>query len=142
MTKIFTLLLVFLLVTIGLTGCESETTAVENTKWLLLRYGTQEMNLQAVIEGTEITATFNSKENQLTGSAGCNTYYGNYQINKKQLSISMLAWTEMACLEPEGVMEQEQQYLSTLQLAESYTIEDSELTVLCSNSWVLLFHAK
>ena len=142
MTKIFTLLLVFLLVTTGLTACESETTAIENTKWLLSQHGTQEMNLQAVLEGTEITATFNSKDKQVTGSAGCNTYYGNYQIKKDELSISMLAWTEMACLEPEGVIEQEQQYLSALQSAERYTIEDSELIIFCSGSWVLVFHAK
>ena len=142
MTKIFTLLLVFLLVTIGLTACEGEIAAIENTTWVLSRYGTQEVNLQAVIEGTEITATFNSKDNQVTGSAGCNTYFGDYQINKKELSISMLAWTEMACLEPEGVMEQEQQYLSALQSAESYTIEESELIIVCSDGWVLVFHAR
>ena len=142
MTKIFNLLLVSLIVAIGITACESETTAIENTKWELSRYGMQETNLQAVIEGTEITASFNSKDNQVTGSAGCNTYFGNYEINKKQLSVSMLAWTEMACLEPEGVMEQEQQYLSILRSAESYTIEDSELRILCSDGWVLIFNTK
>ena len=142
MKKILSSLLILALPIIVLTACKAETAAIENITWVLLWYGEQGRNLQAVLEGTEITATFDSEDGEVTGSAGCNTYYGDYQVRKNELSISPLAWTEMACLEPEGVMEQEQQYLSALQAAESYTIEDGELLVWSSGGRILVFHAK
>jgi heat shock protein HslJ len=110
---------------------------LEDKEWVLESYGAQG-NLQDVLEGTEITATFVSAEAQVHGTAGCNTYFGDYEAKKSELSISMLAWTERACVEPEGVMEQEQKYLSALQAAESYTIEGGELQIFCGDQ-VLVF---
>lgn len=134
-------LLILVVATTGLTACKAKTAAIDNTAWVLLWYSEQG-NLQAVLVGTEITAKFDGKDGQITGSAGCNTYTGDYEAKKNELSISRLAWTEMACLEPEGVMEQEQQYLSALQAAESYIIEGGELRISCSGGQVLIFYAK
>jgi len=44
----------------------------------------------------------------------------------------------MYCAEPEGVMDQEQEYLATLQLAESYELDGDELRMNCG-SQVLIF---
>jgi len=63
---------------------------------------------------TLTTATFDSTKGQVTGSAGCNTYFGSYDANKSKLTIGVIAATEMYCLEPEGVMDQEQEYLKIL----------------------------
>ena len=89
----------------------------EDTKWVLESYG-KRGNLQAVLEGSEITAIFDSAEGQVHGFAGCNTYFGNYHITNNKLSIYEISYTEMYCLEPEGVMEQEEQYLKALRAAE------------------------
>ena len=129
------------LVTIGLIGCTTSTAALENTTWVLESYGEQE-NLQAVLAGSEITAEFDGTEGQVAGSAGCNRYFGGYKVKKNELSISMLASTEMYCHDPEGVMDQEMQYLRTLQTAENYMVRDGELRISCSGSQVLIFHAK
>ena len=108
----------------------SETTGLENTTWVLESYG-ELGNLQAVLQGTEITAVFDSIEGQVSGSAGCNTYFADYTIDNNNLSILQIAYTEMYCLEPEGVMEQEQQYLEALQAAESFEIENGRLQINC-----------
>ena len=124
-----------------LNGCcaagPANTADIENSTWILEYYGEPD-NLQAILEGTEVTAIFSSEEDRLTGSGGCNTYFGDYQVKESELSIPVLASTEMACIEPEGVMEQEQEYLSTLQAAESYTIEGTELEIFCGNK-ILVF---
>ncbi len=142
----FKLTLVCAVVTLSLSlfACAEvakDTVTIENTTWLLESYG-EKGNLQTVLEGTEITATFNSQGSQIEGSGGCNTYFGEYQASKNGLSISDLASTEMACPDPEGVLEQEQQYLSALQAAEGYTIEDGELRISSSGERVLIFRAK
>jgi len=113
---------------------------LEDTTWMLQSYGEQD-NLNAVLEGTEITAFFDSAVGQVNGSAGCNSYSGGYEIDDSELSILQLANTEMACLEPEGTMDQEQQYLSLLQAAESYRVEDGALQINCGGQ-VLLYTAE
>ena len=128
------------LLAIGLVACKGGAVTFEDKEWVLESYGEPE-NVQSVIEGTEITATFSSTGHEVRGSAGCNSYFGDYQINKDELSIPVLANTERACLEPEGVMDQEQQYLQTLGLAESYEIKDGKLHITCSDGAVLVFRS-
>ena len=110
----------------------------EDTKWFLRAYGEQG-NLKDIIAGTGITATFNSSEGQVSGSAGCNIYGGRYQIIGSALSISEIYSTEMACLSPEGVMQQEQDILSILAGAQSFQADDTTLTILCSGGQQLYF---
>ncbi len=112
---------------------------LENITWILESYGEQG-NLQAVLEGTEITAIFDGVEGRVTGSAGANHYFGGYQISENELSIQEIAHTEMYRLDPEGVMEQEQAYLGTLQAAESYEINAGELRIT-AGSQLLIFTA-
>jgi heat shock protein HslJ len=50
-----------------------------------------------------------------------------------------MAYTEMACISPEGVMEQEQEFLSLLANAQSFEADATTLTVLCSNGQQLYF---
>ena len=64
-------------------GVEEDTVAIEDTRWVLESYGEQG-NQQVVLEGTEITATFESAEGQVKGSAGCNHYFGDYQADKNK----------------------------------------------------------
>ena len=111
---------------------------LEDSKWVLQSYG-EPGNLTYVIADTEITAEFVSSEGTVKGSAGCNSYFGSYEVEGSQLSIpGPIGATEMYCAEPEGVMDQEQEYLATLQLAESYEINGDELTIHCGDQ-VLIF---
>ena len=105
-----------------------DTKTLEDITWVLESYGEQS-NLQVVLEATEITATFNSSEDTVRGSSGCNTYGGVYEVDGSKLSISNIYYTEMACIEPEGVMEQETEYLSLLSNTESYEIIDGKLRI-------------
>ena len=117
-----------------------DTVTLENKTWVLESYGEQG-DLQVILEGTEITATFESAEGQVKGSAGCNSYFGDYQIDNNKLSFSMMAHTEMYCMDPEGVMEQETEYLRLLSKAKSYEISEGKLRIT-AGSEILIFNAK
>lgn len=122
---------------LAFTGCSGSTAnKLEDVKWVLESYGDRD-NPKNVIDETEVTATFNSEDDRVTGSAGCNQYFGGYEI-KDGLSVGMLANTEMWCGEPEGRMDQETEYLKILQTAESYTVEGSTLTIDCGDN-VLIY---
>jgi heat shock protein HslJ len=85
--------------------------------------------VSSVLAGTEITAEF-SDDGKLTGSSGCNTYSATYETDGAKITISAAGGTEMACDTPDGVMEQEQAYLSALPLAASYRVEGTKLSLL------------
>lgn len=97
--------------------------SLEGTQWVLAT-----LNGQAPIEGTMPTAAF--AENQVGGSAGCNQYSGSYVASSGNLTIREIAMTEMYCMEPEGVTEQEQSFLSALASAAGYRVTDGRLEIL------------
>ena len=111
---------------------------LEDTKWFLRSYDEQN-SLKAVIEDTEITAIFNNDKDEVSGSAGCNTYFARYEVRGWELEIFELAYTEMACITPEGIMEQEQEFLSLLANAQSFEADDTTLTILCASGQQLYF---
>ena len=78
---------------------------------------------------TKVTAVF-ADSGALSGSAGCNSYSTTYTVDGDAITIKPPAVTKKLCVKPEGVMEQEQAYLSALQKATSYTIEGNMLTLL------------
>ena len=99
------------------------------TQWHLQSFGPLgEEN--SLLSGTGITIDF-GKDGQLHGSGGCNSYFGTFAIDEDgALSIGRLASTEMACLSPEGVMDQEMQFLKALPDVSTFTIEQEILTLL------------
>lgn len=78
-----------------------------------------------LIEGTQITLRFG--EASLEGSAGCNTYGGSYTASEDSLRLSDLYWTEMGCLEPEGILDQEAVFLNGLNTVASYRVDADRL---------------
>ncbi len=69
------------------------------------------------------------EDGKLNGSAGCNTYTGDYQSDDKNLAVRSVVATRKACNEPAGVMEQEQTYLPLLKEANSYSTANGMLTI-------------
>jgi heat shock protein HslJ len=94
---------------------------LEGTRWVL-----EQLNGNPTLPGTEVTLQF---EDGNAGGTACNSYGGSYTTNDGRLSIPEIIRTEMACLEPEGVMEQEDAYLMALQGASAYQVVDGQLQI-------------
>jgi heat shock protein HslJ len=134
------LVITSVLITTGACSLSQGTGGLENKTWKLESYG-QEGSLNEVLSGTEITVTFEGGKDQVRGSSGANTYSGSYRLNDNTLSILELAWTEMARLDPPGVMEQEQEYLKLFKAAESFIIDNNKLKIT-SGDQVLIYYDK
>jgi putative lipoprotein len=77
--------------------------------------------MTTVISGTLLTTEFGAT-NQLSGSAGCNSYSGTYTVQGESLTISSpLAVTMMACAP--DVMAQEAVFLANLKAAKGYKLQ-------------------
>jgi heat shock protein HslJ len=92
------------------------------SSWQVIGYNNGKLAVVSVIIGTEITANF-GEDGTLSGSAGCNNYNATYEVDGDNISIGPAAATRMFCPEPDGVMEQEVQYLAALETVATYLIE-------------------
>jgi heat shock protein HslJ len=88
------------------------------------------------LPGTEITATF-AQDGTLSGSAGCNRYSAGYTVDGGAIAIERPVLTRKACTSPDGVMEQEQQYVEALPRAASFTLEGERLTLLAADGTII-----
>jgi len=123
-------LLSLIIVSLIVSGCAANNCGgdFENIAWKLKEYGTPG-SLQLVQGNTDITLQFESKEKQVNGSGGCNSYFGSYNLDSNcRLKITGLGATERACLDL-ALMQQEQNYFNILQNAESLLVEGKELHI-------------
>jgi heat shock protein HslJ len=119
---------------------EKETT-LEGTPWQARNYFSEEKQTTVpVLPDTEITAVFESA-GDLTGSAGCNTYTASYQGSEKKITIGPAAITERACLEPDGIMAQESQYLAALAMVTTFQIVGDALQLATDDGTLVVTFA-
>jgi len=131
------LAVIFTLLILALAACgASGATALRDTAWAL-----ESLTGSDVLPGTTITLKFS--DDQVSGSAGCNQYGGSYQAGENRLSVGDVFSTEMGCLEPEGILEQEGVYLATLRAAATYQITADRLEIFDeAGAQVLVFVAQ
>jgi heat shock protein HslJ len=105
---------------------------LEGSKWSLFAF-----RKSAPIPGTSFTLRFES--DKVSGNAGCNRFFGSYTLEGDQITFSDLGMTEMACMEPEGLMEQEQYLLRFLAACETVKFSDDNLFLIRSDHEQLSF---
>jgi heat shock protein HslJ len=134
--KALRITIIFIILAIQVSACVDSSQAVlselESTTWVL-----NTLNNNRPIDGTKLTIQF--EDGQISGSAGCNSYGGSYQIKGDAISFSPLFSTEMACMDPEAIMEQERTYLELLQSATRFELVDGVLTIFVGESPSLIF---
>jgi heat shock protein HslJ len=97
------------------------------TNWQASSYNNGRGGVQSLLSGTEITAVF-TDDGQISGSAGCNRYFGPYQSGGESLKIGPLASSRILC-EPPAVMDQEHAFLAALEAATQYQFENGRLVL-------------
>ena len=137
MKKKFALLVTLLVLTAALTACGASDTdngvSLDGTSWVLATY-----SKNSPLPGTEPTLRFEG--GQVSGSASCNGFGGSYTQDSSSLSFSDLFMTEMYCMDPEGIMDQESAYLQLLGGADSFEIQaDGTLVIFSTGHETLTF---
>ncbi len=90
-----------------------------------------------VIPGTRITASITA-DGRIGGSAGCNLYGGSWTSDGDSFTIGQVYSTEMYCMEPEGVMDQESAYFVLLGQVAGYVLSSERLVLTDSSGNPLL----
>jgi heat shock protein HslJ len=124
-------LLIGLAFLIGTTACQVEDVVpgtgpdgqppLFGTSWVL-----SELRGEEPLQGAEPTLAFDTEN--VVGQTGCNSFGGAYEARADGfIFFSDLVQTEIYCMEPEGVMEQEADYISALNQAAFFNIVDDRL---------------
>lgn len=97
-----------------------QTATLENTHWQAR--GINNGKGGVVSSKTTHRATARFEAGKVSGNAGCNNFSASYKINDENLTIGPAMSTKKICLDPEGIMDQEQQYLQALQATHTYKL--------------------
>jgi len=97
------------------------------TSWTLTSLIDEGGSMAPIVTGTTVTAIFDADGIRVSGLAGCNHYSADYTRNGADITIKSAVRTDMYCGEPEGLMDQEDRYLSLLTDVSSYWVEGDRL---------------
>jgi len=115
--------------------------ALQGVTWQATVYNNGRGGAVSLLDGSAITASFGA-DGVLSGSAGCNSYQAAYVAKASTIVIQTPAATRKTCSEPEGVMQQESDYLKALTTAATYTIQGQQLELRSAeDALVALFRA-
>jgi len=95
------------------------TPTLTSNPWDVVSFNNGKQAVVSVNPAAPMTAVF-SVDGKVSGSAGCNTYSGPYQVDGNKIKIGQLATTRKMC-EP-AIMEQETQYLKALQSSATWSV--------------------
>lgn len=112
-------------IALGLAACETGHGATESltgTQWVA-----KSINGKQVIGSVTLTVS----DERVTGRSGCNTYFGSAEHKNGTLKIGSIGATKMACMRP-GLMQQESEYLNTLQASQTYAFQSDGRLLLTS----------
>ena len=109
---------------------------VKNTKLTGARWKLSELMGQQIAATEPDTTPYLefAEDGKVSGFTGCNQFSGTYQVQGLRLSLHSVAATEKACLNAST----EQQFLTTLQSIDNYSLNDSALAFYKARTAALL----
>lgn len=109
----------------------AEPLTLENIQWRATGINNGEGGVVTSVSTSASTATFDG--GRISGHAGCNRYMGTYRLEGDDIDIEVAAVTEAFCDEPEGMMEQERQFLEALARSRTLSLTSEKLELRDEN---------
>jgi heat shock protein HslJ len=117
--------------------------ALDDVTWILESFDSI-AGPQPVLANTRISLSIDMQNMQVNGVDSCNNYTGDLDVDttNNNMTISNVFRTEIACFEPENVMEQEQRYFATLREIQFFTFDNTTLNMVVGGDAGLNFVAE
>jgi len=106
---------------------------IDGVRWILTSYDSNRTSTP-VPAGVTVDATF--ADGTVSGSGGCNSYSGPYEIDGSKITIGLIQSTLMLCEGPDGDVETA--YLAALPTAASFTATADTLTLFNGSGTAIL----
>lgn len=121
---------------------KDSSSALDEVTWILESFDSI-AGPQAVIANSNITLSIDMDNMQLSGVGGCNSYSADFilDVDNHDMIISNIISTQLACAEPENIMQQEQSYFATLEQVRFFTFDAATLNLVVGGDAGLHFVA-
>lgn len=109
-------------------SCDSSKKAMENNKKMQESPSGTYTIIQLLntdVSAHKLTITFDEASNNVSGFAGCNSYFGNYTVENNTISFSNMASSKKLCRETMAI---EDQFLKTLHSVNSFSINETSIS--------------
>lgn len=122
-------ILFLILIGLGAISCNSSRNMVKLTgvKWVLEKMDGKPLQMKE--NGNKVYIHFNDTEKRADGMAGCNRFFGGYEMDGKTLKFSQMGSTRMACPD----MEVESAFFKMLESTDRFEIKDHKLLLMQGN---------
>ena len=105
------------------------------TDWRLVSFGPAGGEV-SLVAGTTVTLKF-GEDGRASGSTGCNSFGGTYQVRGDTISFGRLVSTRRACLD-QNANQQEQRFLAALESASRFRLTSNRLTIMSDRGRTVL----
>jgi heat shock protein HslJ len=126
------------IVVAGCSSGEGSGGTLDDTSWTLTSYAAGDSTVD-VPDGVFVDAIFEGAATRVSGSAGCNRYNTDYNVDGNILTFGVIATTSMACVGPAS--EVETAYLANLAASKTFTATSDALTIYDSSNAAILTYA-
>jgi len=119
----------------------AQSQSLAGTVWHATGINNGKGGVASLVRDSSVTMAF-ADDGRASGSAGCNNYTAGYRSEGASLAFSQAAVTRKLCASPEGVMEQEQQFLHALATVATARIEGDRLELRTASGALALSLAR
>jgi len=120
---------------------KAQSQALGGSAWRATAINNGKQAVVSVLSETSVTMSF-GMDGRVSGSAGCNNYSGPYKSEGASLSFGAAALTRKMCARPDGVMEQEQQFVKALGTVATHRIEGNRLELRTAEGAIALLFTR
>lgn len=124
---------VFYLVLFAIGGCKTQqnpimhTDSITGAEWKLVRLNGEDV----AALNPPITLSFDEAQKKVSGFAGCNRFFGGYELNQSSIKFSAIGATKMYCQDKSSI---EDNYVTALSNVQSFKAENSKLVLTGENA--------
>lgn len=133
---LFSLLLLTLTMVACNTGGNAPGDTGDTTSEIIGGWNAVTIDNENVIQPTVPNIIF-GEDGTVTGNGSCNGFGGNYTVDGNNVTIGQLVSTEMACAEPDLMM-QETNFFDALTRVTSFTREGDTLNLLAADGTIII----
>ncbi len=130
------LLPLFLLMACSSSNLSQSELAVNLSDLLSKQWMVISVNGKLLLKNTAISFTV-SENGKVSGNAGVNNYFGQWKIKEGKITSSKMASTKKFGIEPKGIMQQEQQFLTKLPTITHWYVDGEVLQLFDDNRVVI-----
>ena len=128
--------LMLLVLLVAVTGCKSSDNSLTLLRAKEWQLKSMTENGKEVKNPQQIPTLVFSDSSAVYGSAGCNRFFGNYEMDGDKLKFSPLGATRMACPD----LQLETEFFKALETVDTYSIKDGLLSLKSKDKVVAVFN--